>query len=73
MPVAKNDGHESPIFKQKMDKGHPAAETALIKSGGPRLPETAWGFNRPPGAIAAVPELNQPYSTAAAIVVYGRP
>ncbi len=47
MPVVKIDGHASPILQQKMDKGHPAAETALIKSGDPRLPETASGFNRP--------------------------
>jgi len=47
MPVVKIDGHASPILQQKMDKGHPVAETALIKSGDPKLPETASGFNRP--------------------------
>jgi hypothetical protein len=52
-----------------MDKGHPAAETALIESSGIRLPETAWGFNRQPGEIAADSELNPPYSPAAAIMV----
>jgi hypothetical protein len=52
-----------------MDKGHPAAETALIESSGIRLPETAWGFNRQPGEVASDSELNQPYSPAAAIMV----
>jgi hypothetical protein len=69
MPVAQINGHGPPIFQQKMDKGHPAAEIALIESSGFRLPETAWGFNRPPGKIAADSELNQPYSPAAAIMV----